>query len=161
MSHVFTQTPDQLDVDVDPDDCRDASTTATAASWTARCSIEWIDRFWTASSWRRPIPRSPTAGRRARRRVALLAVPGFLGVYAASSPEEDLAESFSAYVFGLDVPDERAASRCAWVFAETFRARSCRALVAAAGADRPAGHFDDCAPLSETPAGAGVSVQSG
>jgi hypothetical protein len=101
MSHVFTQTPDQLDLEVAPEDCPTFHN-GNGCFLDDALLMTWIDRFWSAEQLA-SIP-DPTQGDEPGAEARCSADPGFLGVYAASSPEEDLAESFSAYVFGLDVP---------------------------------------------------------
>lgn len=101
MSHVFTQTPDQLDLDVAPEDCPTFHN-GNGCFVDDALLMAWIDRFWSPEQLA-SIP-DPTQGDEPGADARCSADPGFLGVYAASSPEEDLAESFSAYVVGLDVP---------------------------------------------------------
>ena len=100
FSHVFTQRNDQLDVDGDPDSC--------PTLWNgAGCFIpgsyvdDWINRFWSDEELR-SLPFNAVDEAAGIERCAV--DPGFLGAYAASGPEEDLAETYSAFVFDLDVP---------------------------------------------------------
>jgi hypothetical protein len=100
FAHVFTQTGDQLDVAADPDAC--------ATFWNgAGCFVpgsyldSWINEFWSDEELR-TLPVDGSADEEGG--VDRCAVDaGFLGAYAASSPEEDFAETFSAFVFDLDV----------------------------------------------------------
>jgi hypothetical protein len=101
VSHVFTQTPDQLDIDVAAEDCPTLHN-GNGCFLPDALVLQWIDQFWTPEQLA-SIP-DPSQGDEPGAEARCIADPGFLGVYAASSPEEDLAESFSAYVFGLDVP---------------------------------------------------------
>ncbi len=103
MAHVITQRPDQLDVDADPDTC-ETFWNGNGCFLPDAAVVRWIETFWSPEQLASiPDPaRSDEAG--AEERCAL--DPSFLGSYAASHPEEDLAESFAAYVFDLDVPDE-------------------------------------------------------
>ena len=68
--------------------------------------------------------------------------PGFLGTYAASSPEEDIAESFSAYVFDLDVPAE-VQPRLDF-FAQRPEFDAFRQMALADERGLPAGAFGEC-----------------
>jgi len=103
MSHVFSQTPDQLDVDVEPADCPTVHN-GNGCFLDGALVLDWIDRFWSDEQLA-SIP-DPAEADEAGAPDRCSLDPGFLGSYAASSPEEDFAESFSAYVFDLDVPVE-------------------------------------------------------
>ena len=101
LSHVFTQTPDQLDVGADEDQC-DVYWNGAGCVYADSYLALWIEAFWDDDDLiAQPEDGSadPDLG---IERCEL--DPAFLGAYAASSPEEDLAESFSAFVFDLDVP---------------------------------------------------------
>lgn len=100
FAHVFTQRNDQLDLAVDPDSC--------ATLWNgAGCFVpgsyvdDWINRFWSDEELR-SLPFNAVDEDAGVERCAV--DPGFLGSYAASGPEEDFAETYSAFVFDLDVP---------------------------------------------------------
>lgn len=125
FSHVFTNLPSQLDRFTFPEDC---------ATWDngEGCYLEdslmweWIQLFWTDGLIDEIDPYSAPSNFAGENRCSLN--PGFLGAYAASYPEEDFAESFSAYVFQLDVPSPELEAKMQW-FAqqpglEAFRARA-------------------------------------
>lgn len=139
MSHVFSQTPDQLEAGVDPVDCPTLHN-GNGCFLEGSLILDWIDRFWTDEQLA-SIP-DPTEADEAggERRCSL--DPGFLGSYAASSPEEDFAESFSAFVFGLDVPAE-VQPRLDF-FAERPEFQAYRDQVLADGRERPENIFDEC-----------------
>jgi len=101
VSHVFTQTPDQLDVTVDEADCPTLYN-GNGCFLDGALVLEWIDRFWSDEQLGSIPDLAEGDEDGADRRCELDA--GFPGPYSASSPEEDLAESFSAYVFDLEVP---------------------------------------------------------
>lgn len=100
-AHVFTQRVDQLDVTVDRSSC--------PTFWNgAGCVVAgsyldtWINEFWSEEELRSlPVDGSIDEEGGYER---CLVDPGFLGAYAASHPEEDFAEAYSAFVFALDVP---------------------------------------------------------
>lgn len=101
FAHVFTQRNDQLDVSGDPDSC--------PTLWNgAGCFIpgsyvdDWINRFWSDEELA-TLPFNAVDEDAGVERCEV--DPGFLGAYAASGPEEDLAETYSAFVFDLDVPE--------------------------------------------------------
>lgn len=104
LTHVFNQKPgSQLALSVDPDDCstyHNGSGCFTDDSYMAA----WIESFWTAELLDGlPGDGAPndddTAAEICERE------PTFLGSYAATHPEEDFAESFSAFVFDIEVPE--------------------------------------------------------
>ncbi|MEO0494119.1 MAG: hypothetical protein AAF081_11945 [Actinomycetota bacterium] len=100
FAHVITQRNDQLDLDTPPAAC--------PTYWNGvGCFIPgsyvdaWVQEFWS----REELLSLPTDGvdeLAGERRCAVDA--SFLGAYAASDPEEDFAESYSAFIFDLDVP---------------------------------------------------------
>jgi hypothetical protein len=143
-SHVFSQTPDQLDVAVDPSACPTFHN-GNGCFLEGSLLLDWIDRFWTDEQLAALPDPTGTEGdgaddEGAERRCSLDA--GFPGVYAASSPEEDFAESFAAYVFGVEVPDE-VRPRLDF-FAERPELAGFRQMAAADPRGRPAGAFDEC-----------------
>ncbi len=145
MSHVFSQTPDQLDVDVQPASC---TTFHNGNGCFREGSLidEWIARFWSdeqLAAVEAPPGEDLTGTDEPGAERRCSQDPGFPGVYAASGPEEDFAESFAAYVLGVEVPDS-VQPRMDF-FAEHPEFDAFRAQVADAGVDPPAGHFDDCA----------------
>ncbi len=100
VSHVFAQTPDQLDVSVSEDDC-DTFFNGNGCLLADSYVMQWIDTFWSADELA-SLPDPTVADEEgADDRCSLNST--FLGAYAASHPEEDFAESFSAFVFDLDV----------------------------------------------------------
>lgn len=139
IAHVFSQTPDQLDVDVPPEDCPTFHN-GNGCFLDGSLVLEWIEQFWSEEQLA-SIPDTAEADEIGAERRCLLD-RSFLGAYAASSPEEDLAESFSAFVFDLDVP---AAVRPRLEF---FAARphfgGFRELADADERQPPAGEFDLC-----------------
>jgi hypothetical protein len=100
LAHVFTQTPDQLDVFADPELC-ETFWNGAGCFYDDSYVGQWIDDFWTEDElFAQPGDGSadePLGEERCE------VDPGYLGAYAASSPEEDFAETFSAFVFDLDV----------------------------------------------------------
>ena len=93
FSHVFTALPTELDRTVFPEDC-------TTFDNGEGCYVEesilnqWYQRYWL------DVPGDPTDDSNADERCSLN--DGFFGAYAASNPEEDFAEAFSAYVLQLE-----------------------------------------------------------
>lgn len=101
LAHVFTQMPDELDVNADPEQC-DTFWNGVGCFYPDSYMGQWIEDFWTEDDLFAQ-PGDGTADEDlGEERCAL--DPGYLGSYAASSPEEDFAETFSAFAFDLDVP---------------------------------------------------------
>ncbi|BAN01580.1 hypothetical protein [Ilumatobacter coccineus] len=104
LTHVFNQKPgSQLDLDVDPDSC-DTYFNGTGCFTDDSYMAAWIEEFWSDDLLDElPADGAPNDDDTAADLCD--AEPTFLGSYAATHPEEDFAESFSAYVFDIDVPD--------------------------------------------------------
>ena len=69
--------------------------------------------------------------------------PGFFGSYAATTPEEDFAEAFSAYVFRLAPENQEQQVRLDWFAAESTMAEY-RERATAAGIGPLENNFDLC-----------------
>ena len=142
LTHVFAQIPDdQLDVSVtDPADC--------PTYWNGNgCFVDgaymlaWIDQFWPADL----LDQLPGDGGGIDDDTAygICEVEGgFTGSYAATSPEEDFAESFSAYVFSVDVPADLDAKMSFFDGYSEFR--EIRDAASADGMAGITGSFDYC-----------------
>ncbi len=106
LAHVLTQTPDQLDTDLLPEECE---TLWNGLGCFRRDSYVagWVDRFWTDED----LASLPDDGAidEAGGEDRCVIEPNFVGSYAASHPEEDFAETFSAWVFSVDVGAEMTA----------------------------------------------------
>lgn len=139
VAHVFSQTPDQLDVDVDPADCATFHN-GNGCFRDDALLLAWIDRFWSDEQLA-SIP-DPTVGDEAGAAKRCASDAGFPGSYAASSPEEDFAESFAAYVFDVDVLDA-VRSRLAF-FEERPELRAFREHALADRRGLPESGFDEC-----------------
>lgn len=101
LAHVFTQTPDQLDAGADPDQC-DGYWNGAGCLLPDSYVAAWIDAFWSEEELAAQPEDLSADTELGEERCAI--DPMYVGAYAASSPEEDLAETFSAFVFDLDVP---------------------------------------------------------
>ncbi len=101
LAHVFGQTPGQIDVAVFDDEC-DTFFNGFGCFAADAYVTAWVDQFWP-SSVVDSLPDDHSVdidGGDDRCTVD----PAFPGSYAASHPEEDFAESFSAYVFDVELP---------------------------------------------------------
>jgi len=139
LAHVFTQTSDQIDVAFFAEEC-DTFFNGFGCFQPDAYLTEWIDLFWPAAELA-TLPGDYAADiEGGDRRCELDA--GFPGSYAASHPEEDFAESFSAYLFDVDMPagfDERLA-----FFDEHPEFVAMRQAIRRTGDPMPPGNFDEC-----------------
>lgn len=103
FAHVFTQGPSQLDRSDAAFESCDTHLSSAGCFEPDSLIATWVDRFWTDEQLASLDPEQEPTVASGEERCA--ADPSFLGPYAASDPEEDFAESFSAFVF--DVPAER------------------------------------------------------
>lgn len=115
LSHVFTTTPDQLDRS---GAAVDACTTYLSpvddgCFRTGSLIAEWVREFWGRGRLDQVDPEvDPTTGSGEE----LCSIdPSFLGPYAASDPEEDFAETFSAFVFDVEVRDPEVQDKLDWM----------------------------------------------
>ncbi|MDA1010920.1 MAG: hypothetical protein O2888_05535, partial [Chloroflexi bacterium] len=99
FTHVFTGTTRDLDRSVSPEACttyHGGEGCYRPGSYIAR----WTEAFW--GDWIDEVhPDSANEDEASEARCQ--ADSSFLGAYAASNPEEDFAETFSAYVYGVPV----------------------------------------------------------
>jgi len=139
LAHVFTQTTDQIDVAVFEDEC-DTFFNGFGCFQLDAYITAWVDQFWTPAAIDSLPADHGVDLEGGEERCAVDA--GFPGSYAASHPEEDFAESFSAFVFDIDLPvgpDARLS------FFEAYpEFVGMRASVRAEGAVPPANSFDRC-----------------
>ena len=101
LTHVFTQVPGtQLDISISAEKC----TTYYNGSGCLRegaYTWQWIQQFWDAEALA-SIPADGDVNEEAGEARCVTDAP-YTGPYGASSPEEDIAEVFAAYVFDVDV----------------------------------------------------------
>lgn len=139
LAHVFGQTPDQIDVAVFGDEC-DTFYNGFGCFTVDAYVTAWVDQFWprdVISSLPQDYSVDIDGG---EERCAIDAT--FPGSYAASHPEEDFAESFSAYVFDVALPpalDERLR-----FFDDYPEFVAMRDAVRAEGRPAPPNNFDLC-----------------
>jgi len=112
FTHVFTATPKQLDrTDEAIDDCA-TYFNGEGCYVDDSLMLAWIDAFWepeVLASMDVEVDSPDDADERCAND------DGFFGSYAATSPEEDLAEAFSAFVFRLDAVTDGQAERLSWI----------------------------------------------
>ena len=142
FSHVFTALPFELDRDVDEEDCTtyfngDGCYTEASLMW------EWVRTFWDAELLAEIDPFDQAFNEEgAVQRCATDA--GFIGEYAATTPEEDFAEAFSAFVFQVPVEEPAVQARMDW-FAQQPGLLEFQERAEAAGlADLAGNNFTGC-----------------
>ena len=139
LAHVLTLAPGQLTQDTSASACKGYGTDAgcfVPDSYIA----QWVAQFWSSQELRAQPSDGSSDQDLGDRRCA--ADRKYLGPYAASSPEEDFAESFSAFVFDIDVP---AAVKPKMAFFQRFPALVAhRDLRRASGLPTPPNTFEGC-----------------
>ncbi len=139
VAHVFGQTPDQLDVDVFEDEC-ETFYNGNGCLLDDAYVTYWIEAFWSDEDLA-SLP-DPTQADEEGGEDRCELNPTYLGSYAASHPEEDFAESFSAFVFRLEVaPSVQPKLDFFEQFPELVAFRD---QVDAAGEPTPPNTFDGC-----------------
>ncbi len=112
FSHVFTATSTQLDRTDEAIDACDTYFNGDGCYLPEALMLAWIDAFWDDDllAGLDPLEDSPED---ADERCSL--DDGFFGVYAATNPEEDFAEAFSAFVFRVEPATDAQAARIDWI----------------------------------------------
>lgn len=138
LTHVFTGLDTQLDRGADESQCStyfEGEGCYLPNSFIAR----WIDEFW--GDWIADIdPVNPDDEAALERCIA---DPSFLGSYAATNPEEDFAESFSAFVFSVPVEEPGLIAKYEFFAADPFLA-AFRTRVQEAGIEPLPNQFEGC-----------------
>lgn len=143
LSHVFTALPDQLTMSnfrIGSKSC-DTYFNGDGCYTETSLMIDWIDTFWTAAMIEDVSVISEASADDGQARCNING--GFLGAYAASSPEEDFAESFGAYVLQVPARSPGQQERFDWFAARSDLARF-RSAAAAAGIGPLDNEFDRC-----------------
>lgn len=115
FTHVFTATPEQLERTDEAVDGCSTYFNGDGCYLEGALIVAWIDEFWPADMLDDVDPEvdSPED---ADARCAI--DDGFFGPYAATNPEEDFAEAFSAFVFRIDPVTDGQARRLDWIAAQ-------------------------------------------
>ena len=140
FSHVFTATSPELDRDAESDSC--------ATYWSGDgCYVEggviasWIDEFWRPDLIEQVDPNAEATVADGQERCDLH--PQFFGAYAATNPEEDFAEAFSAFVLRVPAMSDDQQSKLDWIAGKPGLAEF-RDRAAAAGYGPLDHSFDRC-----------------
>ncbi len=112
FSHVFTATSPELDRNADRDSC---TTYYNGEGCYIESSVlaEWIRLFWADGLIDEIDPDSEATIDGGEERC--LVNPSFFGAYAASNPEEDFGETFSAYVFDVPADTNEQQAKLDWI----------------------------------------------
>lgn len=139
LAHVFSQDSSQFSADVDPDECETFHNGFGCFSEESYVNL-WVTRFWDqAAIDALPDDGSPDQDSGDER---CLDDPAFPGSYAASHPEEDFAESFAAFVYGVEMPPD-VQSRLDF-FAEFPELAEFRSNARRAGLTDLPNNYDEC-----------------
>lgn len=109
FSHVFTASPVELDRSIDEEDCLTYHSGEGCYEPDALMHL-WVQEFWPGVNNQSDFDASQDA---ALDRCD--ADSGLLGSYAATNPEEDFAETFSAYVLQVEPDTIAQAQRIDWM----------------------------------------------
>lgn len=134
FTHVFTALPGEIDRFIEAEDC---TTFDNGEGCYRPDSIlnEWFDTFWQDATG------DPTVESEGEQRCSLDS--GFFGSYAASTPEEDFAEAFSAYVLRVEAKTDGQQQRLDWID-QQVGLREYRDRAIALGYGPQAHNFDRC-----------------
>lgn len=128
FSHVFTQLPSELDRSVAAEASCTTYDNGEGCFYADSLMALYIDQFWPAEVLVDVDPTEDATVASGAERCELN--PEFLGPYAASNPEEDFGETFSAFVFRLDT-DPAIDDKTDWMAEQPglveFRARATEA----------------------------------
>ena len=116
FSHVFTLLPSQVDRSDEAFETCGTYLSSEGCFYDDALIAAWVAEFWSDAQLDSLDPDVEPSGAEGEERCA--ADPGFLGPYAASDPEEDFAESFSAYVFDVEVDTDEQQARLDWLAAQ-------------------------------------------
>ncbi len=141
FSHVFTSLPSQLDRTVEASENCETYDNGEGCYLDDSIMFQWIQTFWGDGLIEQidPLAEPTAADGQARCETN----PGFFGAYAASSPEEDFAESFSVYVFDVETLNGEQQARIDWIAAQPGLAEF-RDRAEAAGLTGLTNNFDEC-----------------
>ena len=112
LTHVFTQTPAQLDRSADPGTCT-THFNGDGCYLPGSLMADWIDEFWPSDELATVDPDADVYPEDGEERCDL--DDSFFGPYAATNPEEDFAESFSAFVYGVEARTEGQQAKLTWL----------------------------------------------
>ena len=141
FSHVFTATSGQLDRSPEAAETCDTYFNGEGCYLPDSLMAEWIAEFWSPEALANVDPNKDVGIDDGADLCA--ADPSFLGPYAATTPEEDFAESFSAFVYRVEPTTPEVRAKIDW-FAEQPGLAEFRDRAVAAGKGPLEGSFEGC-----------------
>jgi hypothetical protein len=141
FSHVFTALPSQIDRSAESADNCTTFDNGDGCYLPDSLMALWVALFWGVGLVDEIDPSAEPSDSAGEDRCSINS--GFLGAYAASSPEEDFAESFSAYVFQLDAGTDAVQAKLDWMNDQPGLAEF-RDRAVAAGIGPLENNFDPC-----------------
>ncbi|MGN6692744.1 MAG: hypothetical protein ACTHN0_01075 [Aquihabitans sp.] len=141
FSHVFTATASQIDRSPEAVESCDTYFNGEGCYLPDSLMAEWIAEFWKPEDLAKVDPDADVGiddGAELCSRN-----PGFLGPYAATTPEEDFAESFSAFVYRVDARTPEVQAKIDW-FADQPGLLEFRDRAIAADKGPIEGSFEGC-----------------
>lgn len=119
FTHVFATTPTELDRSDEAFDGCDTYLSFDGCFVDGSLIDEWVGAFWSDDMLATVDNETDSVGQDADAEAATdqrcAADDGFFGSYAATNPEEDFAEAFSAFVFDLEPLTDGQAARLDWI----------------------------------------------
>lgn len=141
FSHVFTGLDTQLErTDEAADNC-DTYFNGEGCYLPDSLMYQWIEAFWGDGLIDEVDPSVDATIESGQDRCARS--PGFFGPYAASSPEEDFAETFSAYVFRIAATTDEQQAKLDWIDSQPGLAEF-RQRAVSAGLGPAENRFEPC-----------------
>lgn len=113
FSHVFAGLSTQLDRTVESIESCETYDNGEGCYLDDSLIWAWIEEFWGEDELAQVDPSADATGASGQRRCD--DDPGFFGSYAASNPEEDFAEAFSAFVFRVPALSPEQQDRLDWI----------------------------------------------
>ena len=113
FSHVFTATTNQLDRSPEAAEACDTYFNGEGCYLPDSLMAAWIERFWDADALAGVDPDKDVGIDDGADLCA--ADPSYLGPYAASTPEEDFAEMFAAFVYQVEPPTPEVQEKLDWL----------------------------------------------
>ena len=141
FSHVFTGLDTQLDRTEEAADSCETYFNGEGCYLPDSLMFSWIVEFWGDGLIDEIDPRAEATIESGQARCD--SSPGFFGPYAASSPEEDFAESFSAYVFRIESATPEQQAKLDWIDGQAGLAEF-RQRAVAAGLGPAENRFEQC-----------------
>ena len=141
FSHVFTSTPSQIDRSEESAGSCETYDNGEGCFLTDSIMAQWIARFWDEAAIDAIDPSVEPDPADGDDRCAT--DDSFLGPYAASNPEEDFAETFSAFVYGIEPPSDAIGAKYDWLADQPGLAEY-RDRAEAAGVGPLADKFEAC-----------------